>query len=92
MSLQQILSPYAAPLLTPVLLPIGGVRHKILTRSMRFLYTPPTGEPRQRRGEGEDVKERGVEKQGEQKDQEMLLHSQRFFRQGSGGNDAAALT
>lgn len=57
---------------------------------MRFLYTPPTGEPQQRRGEGEDVKERGVEKQGEQKDQEMLLQSQRFFRQGRGGNDAAA--
>lgn len=52
---------------------------------MRFIYTPPTGEPQQRRGEGEDVKERGVEKQGEQKDQEMLLQSQRFFRQGRGG-------
>lgn len=52
---------------------------------MRFLYTPPTGEPQQRRGEGEDVKERDVEKQGEQKDQEMLLQSQRFFRQGRGG-------
>lgn len=54
-------SPYATPLLSPALLPIGGVRHKLLTRSMRFLHTPPTGnhsrEVRMRRGEsGESSK------------------------------------
>lgn len=36
-------SPCASPRLTPALLPIGGVRHQILTGSMRFLHTPPTG-------------------------------------------------
>lgn len=44
-------SPYATPLLTPALLPIGAVRHKILNRSMRFLHTPPTG--KHSRGEEE---------------------------------------
>lgn len=38
-------SPFAGAttLLMPAPLPIGGGRHKILTRSMRFLHTPPTG-------------------------------------------------
>ena len=53
LDLQQ--SPYATPLLTPAPLPIGAVRHKILTRSMRFLHRPPTGKHsrgEERRGEG----------------------------------------
>lgn len=84
------MSPYAAPLLTPVLLPIGGVRHKILTRSMRFLYTPPTGEPQQRRGgrcERERCGEaRRTEGSGDASSKPTL------FPPRKGGNDAAALT
>lgn len=65
-------SPYATPRLTPALLPIGGVRHKILTRSMRFLHTLPTGN--HSRGE-----ERG-RYEGEVRSRDEKRRIRRFFK------------
>ena len=70
-------SPYATPLLTAAPLPIGGVRHKILTRSMRFLHTPATGN--HSREEGEIWRRR--EKQRWEEENQEILQSQRSFCQ-----------
>lgn len=70
-------SPYATPLLTPALLPIGGVRHKILTRSMRFLHTPPTGN--HSRGEEKGRYEGDVRSRDEREENQEILQSQHFF-------------
>lgn len=70
-------SPYATPLLTPALLPIGGVRHKILTRSMRFLRTPPTGN--HSRGEERGRYEGDVRSRDEREENQEILQSQHLF-------------
>lgn len=71
--------PYATPLLTPALLPIGGVRHKILTRSMRFLHILATGNHSRAKNERKRGKIwRGGEKQIWEEDQE-ILQSLHFF-------------
>lgn len=61
-------SPYATPLLTPALLPIGGVRHRILNRSMRFLHTFPTGNH-----------SRGEERIRRRSENQEILQSHHFF-------------
>lgn len=53
-------SPHATPLPTPAMLPIGAVRHKILTRSMRFLQNQSRGEEGRSEGEAE-VKSGGAD-------------------------------
>lgn len=79
----------------PALLPIGGVRHKILTRSMRFLHILATGN-HSRVKERKDMKQRW-EADMREEDQE-ILQSLHFFcwdlvrKEWERSHEAAALT
>ncbi len=85
-------SPYATPLLTPALFPIGGVRHKILTRSMRFLHTPPTGNHSRGEERGRYEKQRWEEEESGDSSKPSCLLLRSCEREVREEHEAAALT